>query len=81
MVGTDQFFLEIGDTLDPAQERIRLQQELDYFKGFIKSVEGKLSNEKFVGSAPEAVVAAERKKLADGQSKVKSIEESLAKLN
>ena len=81
LVGTDQFFLEIGDTLDPAQERIRLQQELDYFKGFIKSVEGKLSNEKFVGSAPEAVVAAERKKLADGQSKVKSIEESLAKLN
>ncbi|MDX2002678.1 MAG: valine--tRNA ligase [Chitinophagales bacterium] len=81
LVGTDQFFLKTGDTIDPEQEKARLLQERDYLLGFIRSVQGKLSNEKFVSSAPAAVVDSERKKLSDGEAKVKAIEESLAKLN
>src|SRR5690625_7450965 len=49
-------------------------------QGFVKSIEGKLSNEKFVANAPEAVVERERKKLADGKGRVAMLEESLAKL-
>lgn len=81
LVGTDSFFVEVGDTLDPEQERARLLQEQNYLQGFVKSVEGKLSNERFVSNAPDAVVAAERKKLEDGQAKLKAIAESLSRLN
>jgi valyl-tRNA synthetase len=81
LVGTDTFFVEVGDTLDPEQERARLLQEQNYLQGFVKSVEGKLSNERFVSNAPDAVVAAERKKLEDGQAKLKAIAESLSRLN
>jgi valyl-tRNA synthetase len=80
MAGNDRFFVSTGVVVDAAEERVKLQQELIYVQGFIRSVEGKLSNQKFVGSAPEAVVSAERKKLADGQAKLKTIEEALAKL-
>ena len=57
-----------------------MQSELDYAKGFVQSVEKKLSNERFVQNAPEAVVNNERKKLADGQERVRILGESLAKL-
>jgi len=77
----DNFYLETGQTVDPEVERKKLNEELDYTKGFIVSVEKKLGNEKFVSNAPEAVVAMEKKKLADGLEKIKLIEESLAKLN
>ncbi len=80
MAGTDRFFVSTGVVVDPEEEREKLLAELDYIKGFIRSVEGKLKNEKFVGGAPAAVVDAERKKLADGEAKQKALEESLAKL-
>ncbi len=80
MAGTDRFFVSTGVVVNVEEERAKLQQELVYLQGFIRSVEGKLTNEKFVGSAPAAVVDAERKKLADGQAKYKATEESLAKL-
>ena len=63
--------------LDESEEIKELEVELTYLGGFLKSVRGKLSNEKFVAHAPEAVVAAERKKESDAMSKIESIKKSL----
>ncbi|MEM0993062.1 MAG: class I tRNA ligase family protein, partial [Bacteroidota bacterium] len=79
--GTEKYFLEVQLTIDVAAERAKLQKELTHQRGFLKGVEKKLSNERFVNNAPAAVVEKERKKLADGQARVKILEESLASLN
>ena len=78
--GTDKYFVELEKEINVEEEVARLQKELDYTKGFLQSVQKKLSNERFVQNAPEAVVNKERQKLADGEAKIKSLEESLAKL-
>jgi valyl-tRNA synthetase len=57
-----------------------LQKELDYFNGFLLSVDKKLSNEKFVQNAKPEVIALERKKKSDAEAKIKAIEESLSLL-
>ncbi len=62
-------------------ERKKMEEELNYTKGFLKSVQGKLSNEKFVNGAPEQVLASERKKEADALQKIAVLEEKLAGLN
>ncbi|MFK7757743.1 MAG: valine--tRNA ligase [Flavobacteriales bacterium] len=72
--------LELGDKLQE-EEKKNLEKELEYTKGFMTSVQKKLSNERFVNNAPEQVVAAEQKKLSDAEAKVKQLEEKLAKLN
>lgn len=66
--------------VDVEEERKKLQEELDYALGFVRSVEAKLSNERFVNNAPAAVVDKERKKLEDGRGRVAMLEESLARL-
>ena len=58
----------------------KLNDELKYMQGFLKTVLGKLSNERFVQNAPAAVVEMERKKQADAESKITSLEESIAAL-
>ena len=78
--GTDKFFLEANIQIDVAAEKEKFTKELDYTKGFVNSIEKKLSNERFVQNAPPAVVENERKKLADGQARIKMLEESLAQL-
>jgi valyl-tRNA synthetase len=80
IVGTLQFAVELEGYLDEASERIKLEEELAYQKGFLQSVLKKLSNEKFVSGAPEAVVGAERKKQADAELRIRSIEEKLKTL-
>ena len=80
VVKSDEFFIPVGDQLDVEKERENLQKELDYARGFLASVSKKLSNERFVSNAPEAVVAAEKKKMADAEGKIKALEENLAKL-
>lgn len=80
MVGTTEFAVPLGGNVNVEEELQKLEAELDYTRGFLKSVEKKLSNEKFVAHAPEAVVASERKKQADAQSKIKTLEESIAAL-
>ena len=57
-----------------------MQKELEYMQGFLRTVEKKLSNEKFVAHAPEAVVNGERKKKADAESKIATLQESIAAL-
>ena len=78
MVGTTEYCVPLEGAINVEEEIKKLQAELDYAIGFLKSVEKKLSNERFVANAPEAVVAAERKKQADAQSKIKTLEESIA---
>lgn len=80
MVGTTEYCVPLEGAINVEEELKKLQAELDYALGFLKSVEKKLSNERFVANAPEAVVAAERKKQADAQSKIKTLEESIAAL-
>ena len=58
----------------------KLEADLKYMQGFKMSIEKKLSNEKFVNNAPEAVVAGERKKLADATAKIATLEAGIAAL-
>ncbi|MEO1253694.1 MAG: class I tRNA ligase family protein, partial [Bacteroidota bacterium] len=80
VVGSDEFFIPASQSIDIEAERKKIEDELNYTLGFMKSVQKKLSNEKFVKGAPEQVVAMERKKLTDAEAKIKTLEESLAKL-
>ena len=80
MVGTTEYAVPLGSLIDVEAEMAKLQAELTYLEGFLNSVMKKLSNERFVSNAPEAVVAAERKKQADAESKIAAIKETIAKL-
>ena len=61
-------------------EKTKITEDLNYTKGFLKSVQSKLSNERFVSGAPEAVIANERKKEADALAKIALLEEKLTSL-
>lgn len=80
MVGTVEFNIPQSANIDVEAERARIIKEITYLQGFKASVEKKLANERFVSHAPEAVVAAERKKLADADAKLATLEASLAAL-
>lgn len=80
VVASTEFHLQAEGLVDTEAEREKLQKELDYAKGFLNSVAKKLSNERFVNGAPEKVVAAEQKKKADAEAKIKTLEESLQRL-
>lgn len=80
IVGAVEFFIPIADSVDVEAELKKLEEELNYTKGFLKSVEAKLSNERFVNGAPAAVVDKERKKKADAEAKIKVIEEQMTAL-
>ena len=77
LVKSNEFYIPFGDTVDLDAERKKIEEELDYTKGFLKMVQGKLTNEKFVSGAPEAVVANERKKEADAIQKIAILEDKL----
>lgn len=79
-VGVTEFSVPLGSSVDVAEELRKLEADLDHYKGFLKISEKKLSNERFVANAPEAVVAMERKKLSDAQEKIAAIEASIAAL-
>jgi valyl-tRNA synthetase len=80
VVGKLKLYIQTEQPLDTSNQKADLQKELDYLKGFLISVEKKLSNERFVQNAKAEVVEAERKKKADAEQKIKAIEESLAAL-
>ncbi|MDR0802811.1 valine--tRNA ligase [Fluviicola sp.] len=81
LVQSNEYFIPFGDVVDVMAEKEKMEEELNYTKGFLKSVQGKLSNEKFVNGAPEQVLANERKKEADALQKIAVLEEKLASLN
>ena len=80
VVQKDKFYLETEISLDPASQKEQMLKDLDYLKGFLLSVEKKLSNERFVQNAKAEVVDVERKKKADAEDKIRAIEESLRSL-
>ena len=78
--GTEKYFVEFEQEIDVAAECARVKQELEYQRGFLKSVDAKLANERFVSGAPAEVVEGERKKRADALARIEMLEESQAKL-
>ena len=80
MVGTAEFAVPVAGSIDVEEEIKKLEADLEYTRGFLVSVDKKLSNERFVANAPEAVVANERKKKADAESKIATMEQALKAL-
>ncbi len=81
VIQKDKFFIETTTELDTTSQKEQLQKDLDYYKGFLQSVEKKLGNERFVQNAKPEVVEIERKKKADAEARIRAIEESLANLS
>jgi len=79
-IGSDECFIPMEGTIDVEKEKEEIQKELEYNKGFLKSVKKKLENERFVSNAPDKVVEMEKKKQADAEAKIKTLEESLKNL-
>jgi valyl-tRNA synthetase len=80
VVGTNEAYITLSQNINKEEEIQKIIQEIAYQEGFLKSVNAKLSNEKFVAGAPEAVVANERKKMADAESKISSLQNALKQL-
>lgn len=80
MVGKDEFFIPLSQNVDVEAEKERLTKELEYLQGFLKSVDAKLGNERFVQNAKPEIIQNERNKKADAESKIAIIKESLAAL-
>ena len=80
MVTTDEFYIPLNESIDPQAECERLQKEKEYLLGFLKSVNSKLGNEKFMANAKPDVIEIELKKKADAEAKLKTLEESLSAL-
>ncbi len=81
MVGTTEFNVPLANNIDIEAELAKLSKDLEYYKGFRESVLKKLSNERFVNNAPAAVVEGERRKLADAETKIKNLEDSISALS
>ena len=81
IVKTTQYFVPMAGKIDAEAERRKLTDELSYQEGFLASVMKKLSNERFVQSAPEKVVANERAKQADAEAKIAAIKAQLEALS
>jgi len=78
--GTEKFIVAMEQNIDVEAELEEKKKELEYQQGFVGSIKKKLSNERFVNNAPEAVVNNERKKLADGEERIKILTEEIARL-
>ncbi|TQD33621.1 valine--tRNA ligase [Haloflavibacter putidus] len=80
-VKSNEYFIPMAGNIDIKAETEKLEEELNYHKGFLKAVEKKLANKRFVDNAPEKVVAIEKQKQEDAQNKIAAIQKSLQNLN
>ncbi|MDB5144785.1 MAG: valine--tRNA ligase [Mucilaginibacter sp.] len=80
MVSKDEFYIPLTENIDPVAETERLHKELEYLHGFLRSVEAKLGNERFMKNAKPEIIENELKKKADAETKLKIINDSLASL-
>ena len=80
LVGTTEYAVPLGNLIDMDAEIAKQEAELKHLEGFLAGVMKKLGNERFVANAPEQVVALERKKQSDAETKIAALKESLAKL-
>ena len=76
-VGSQEYYVPISESLDVEAEIKKIEEELNYTRGFLNSVQKKLSNERFVNNAPATVVEKERQKQADAEARIKVLEEQL----
>ena len=76
-----EYFIPFTQQIDVEEEKKKIEAELTYVRGFLKSVESKLNNERFVNNAPPAVLESERKKQSDSLAKIQMMEEQLKALN
>lgn len=79
-VKANEYFIPMEGSIDVEAEIKKINDELNYTEGFLKSVQKKLANERFVNGAPEQVVASERKKEADALAKIETLKASLSSL-
>ena len=80
LVGTDEFAVPLGNSINIEEELKKLEADLKYNEGFLQSVLKKLGNEKFVNNAPAKVIEMERKKQADAEAKIATLKENIAAL-
>lgn len=80
MVGNDEFFVQMNETIDIVAEKAKLDAELVYLQGFLRSVEAKLNNERFVQNAKPEIIRNEQHKKADAEAKISIIAERIAAL-
>ncbi len=80
MVGTDEYAVPIGNLIDVEAEIKKQEAQLTHLEGFLAGIKKKLSNERFVANAPEAVVALERKKQSDSEEKIAALKASIEEL-
>ena len=80
MVDTTEYAVPLGDKIDVDAEIEKMEAQLKHLEGFLAGVNKKLSNERFVANAPEAVVALERKKQSDSLEKIAALKESISSL-
>mgnify|MGYP001157404912 FL=1 len=76
-VKSNEYFIPMKGSINIEDEIVKLSEELKYTQGFLKSIQGKLSNERFVNNAPGNVIAIERQKEADAVAKIETIKRSL----
>ena len=81
LIGTREYLVPLASSIDPEAEKAKLKKDIEYYEGFLGSVVKKLSNERFVSKAPEAVVEAERRKQADAESKLATLRAALDALS
>ncbi len=81
MIGTTEYAVPLGGLIDVAAELAKAEAELKHLDGFLKGVQKKLSNERFVNNAPAAVVELERKKQSDAESKIATLKETIKSLS
>jgi len=80
MIGTTEYAVLVGNLINAEEEIAKMQAEIKYLEGFLKSVNSKLGNEKFVANAKPEIVENERKKQADAESKIKTLQENIVEL-
>lgn len=80
VVKGNEYFIPFSETIDVKAELASLKKELEYAKGFLTSVQKKLSNERFVSGAPPEVIEMEKRKQSDAETKIKVLEEKITLL-
>jgi len=80
LVGTTEYYIPLAGKLDIEGEIAKMQEDLNYNRGFLENIMKKLENERFVKNAPASVLELERKKKSDAESKIKSLEETIKSL-
>jgi valyl-tRNA synthetase len=80
MVNSNEFFIPMSNAINVESEIKKMQKELDYNKGFLKSVESKLNNERFMNNAPKKIITNEQNKMTDAKSKIRILENKISSL-